>query len=1242
MKKIEQFTNQYSLQKTLRFKLIPVGDTQKNFELNRMLEQDKERAENYSKVKKIIDRYHRIYIEKMLSRFNSDPAFLDAVCEYAGLYYKHNKDDDDKTEIKEREKKLRALIARFLQSGDEYKDLFGQDLIKTLLPEVVENDEERTIVESFRGFSTYFTGFSKNRRNMYTDEEKATAISYRCINDNLPKFLDNAKIFMEKNLAGILFDKLEKLNDDFSGIYGTKIEDIFSIDYFPFVLSQRGIEAYNSFLGGYSNSDGSKIQGLNEFINLYNQSVDKTSRIPQMKLLFKQILSEKNSISFIPETFNSDDEVLFAVKSFFEEDERGVSVPKAIEKIEKVFNEIYDYNTTGIFVKNSLELTTLCSAAFGYWGTVQNAWNEEYDLLNKYKDTEKYRDTRKKAYKAVESFSLAEIQKYADMSVSDEETIPTVSEWVRGYIVEKCKFLIKEYETARSLIDNPYRESKRLYNNDLAIEKIKNALDSVKELEKALKMLIGTGKEENKDERFYGDILPHFERLCEIDGLYDKVRNYMTQKPYKTDKIKLNFQNPQFLGGWDRNKESDYSAVMLCKNGNYYIAVMAGKRLFENIPSVEQSESVYKKMIYKLLPGPNKMLPKVFFSKRGIETFNPPKEILEKYDLGTHKTGDSFNIDDCHRLIDYFKYAISIHPDWKQFGFCFSKTSSYKNIADFYNEVKNQGYKISFCDVPESYIDTLVSEGKLYLFQIYNKDFSQYSGGKPNLHTLYFKMLFDEENLKNVVFKLNGESEMFYREASISKDEMVVHPKNQPLNNKNKQNEKKSSTFAYDIIKDKRYTVDQFMIHIPITINFSANGNSNINLDVREALKDCDNNYVIGIDRGERNLLYVSVVNSKGGIIEQYSLNDIVNEYKGNTYKTDYHSLLDNREKERLNSRTNWKTVESIKELKEGYISQVVHKICRLVEKYDAIIVMEDLNFGFKRVRGGKFEKSVYQKFEKMLIDKLNYLVFKEKNIKDPGSVLRGLQLANQFESFNKLGKQTGFIFYVPAYLTSKIDPVTGFADFIHPRYESVSGAIGFIKCIDEIFYNSKGDYFEFGIDYAKFPKCVYYGKNKWTVCTFGNRIENVRSADKNNEWDSREINLTEKFKELFSSVGININSDIKTQVLSQSKKDFFVVFMRLLALTLQMRNSETGNKDIDYLISPVKNGEGEFYCSNNYKNAENSSLPKDADANGAYNIARKGLWIIDQLKKCNSENELKNAKLAVSNSEWIDYVQGI
>lgn len=217
---------------------------------------------------------------------------------------------------------------------------------------------------------------------------------------------------------------------------------------------------------------------------------------------------------------------------------------------------------------------------------------------------------------------------------------------------------------------------------------------------------------------------------------------------------------------------------------------------------------------------------------------------------------------------------------------------------------------------------------------------------------------------------------MFYRPASINEKEKITHPAYLPITNKNSLNPKHESTFAYDIIKDRRYTERQFLLHVPITLNFKAKDTKNKNLIngyVCKAIKDSENNYIIGIDRGERNLLYICVIDGQGDIVEQRSLNEIISD---NGYRVDYHKLLQGKEAGRDKARTEWKNIENIKELKEGYLSQVIHEICRLVLKYNAIIAMENLNFGFKRGRF-KVERQVYQKFENMLITKLNYLVQK-------------------------------------------------------------------------------------------------------------------------------------------------------------------------------------------------------------------------------------------------------------------------
>lgn len=1246
----EKFINRYQLSKTLRFSLIPIGKTEENFNKNLLLEQDKSRAENYAKVKEYIDRYHKDYIENVLTK-----AKIEKINEYADLYWKSNKDDSDTKDMESLENDMRKQIAKQLTSNENYKRLFKKELICEDLPSFLTDENEKEIVKSFDKFTTYFNGFNTNRENMYSSDNKSTAISYRCINDNLPRFLDNVKTF-QKIFDNLSDETITRLNTDLYNTFGRNIEDIFSVDYFEFVLAQSGIDKYNQMIGGYTCSDGTKIQGLNEYINLYNQQVaknDKSKRLPLMKPLYKQILSEKDSVSFIPEKFNSDNEVLFAIDEYYN------SHISDIDSLTNLLQSLNLYNANGIFVKSGTAVSDISNGAFNSWNVLGSAWNEKYEALHPVTSKtkiDKYIEKRDKAYKAIKSFSLFELQELGAKNGNE------ITDWYISSSNE-CNNKIKEtYLQAQELLKIDYEKNydKRLSKNEKATELIKNLLDAIKEFQQLIRPLNGTGKEDNKDELFYGKFTSLYDSIADIDRLYDKVRNYITKKPYSKDKIKLNFDNPTFLKGWALGNEFANSAQLLRDGDNYYLAIM-DKELKNNIPKKYNEpinkEDMLQKIIYQQAANPANDIPNLLVidgvtvkkngrkEKAGIyageniilenlrNTYLPDNINRIRKEKTFSTSNENFSKDDLCEYIQY--YICRAQEYYSSYNFTFKNVSKYKNFKEFLDDVNSQAYQIRYNNISKKQIMELVENGYIYLFQIYNKDFSKYSKGTPNLHTLYFKMLFDDKNLSNVVYKLNGEAEMFYREASIKNNEKIVHHANQSIKNKNPDNEKKESVFEYDIIKDKRFTKRQFSLHLPITINFKAHGQEILNNDVREAVKENDDNYIIGIDRGERNLIYICVINSSGKIVEQISLNEIISD---NGYKVNYQKLLNQKEKNRDKARKSWNSVENIKELKEGYISQVIHKICELVVKYDAVIAMEDLNFGFKR---GRFsvEKQVYQKFENMLISKLNLLIDKKAEPTEDGGLLRAYQLTNKYDGVNK-GKQNGIIFYVPAWDTSKIDPVTGFVNLLRPKYTSVSEAQKLFEAMDNIIYNANTDMFEFHIDYDKFPRCNSDYKKKWVICTNGDRIESFRNKAKNNEWDNRRIVLTDEFKALFKEFNVNCFDNLKDAILSISNVDFYKRLIKLLALTLQMRNSVIGSTlpEDDYLISPVADANGNFYDSRNYSGSK-ASLPCDADANGAYNIARKALWAINVLKNTPND-ELNKAKLAISNAQWLEYTQ--
>jgi len=434
---------------------------------------------------------------------------------------------------------------------------------------------------------------------------------------------------------------------------------------------------------------------------------------------------------------------------------------------------------------------------------------------------------------------------------------------------------------------------------------------------------------------------------------------------------------------------------------------------------------------------------------------------------------------------------------------------------------------------------------------------------------------------------------------------------------------KETSTFEYDLIKDKRYTKDQYTLHCPVTLNFKERGIERINDLVRQSLRENDDNYVIGIDRGERNLIYISVIDGKGKIVEQFSMNNLSS---GNDVSIDFHKMLETRERERDASRKNWNTIDNIKDLKQGYLSYVVKKICDLVVKYDAIVAMEDLNVGFKHGRE-KFERQVYQKFEKALVDKMSYIVNKNASPHSDGGLFRAYQLTNK--KYNENEKQNGFIFYVRAWNTSKIDPTTGFVNMLPLKYQSKEKAKEFFDKFEDIFYDESKDMFGFTFGYDDFGINIDH-KNEWTAYSNGERIITVRNSF--GKWDKEKIALTPAFKKLFDDYNVDCRGDVKRQIMNVDDKDFFVRLYKLLSYTMQLRNSDDVD---DYILSPVVNSEGNFFDSRN----SDGSLPCDADANGAYHIAKKAMWAIGKIKEADEES-FKKTSLAIDNKTWLEFVQ--
>jgi CRISPR-associated protein Cpf1 len=125
--KFTDFTGLYSLSKTLRFELKPIGKTLENIKKAGLLEQDQHRADSYKKVKKIIDEYHKAFIEKSLSNFElkyQSEDKLDSLEEYLMYYSMKRIEKTEKDKFAKIQDNLRKQIADHLKGDESYKTIF--------------------------------------------------------------------------------------------------------------------------------------------------------------------------------------------------------------------------------------------------------------------------------------------------------------------------------------------------------------------------------------------------------------------------------------------------------------------------------------------------------------------------------------------------------------------------------------------------------------------------------------------------------------------------------------------------------------------------------------------------------------------------------------------------------------------------------------------------------------------------------------------------------------------------------------------------------------------------------------------------------------------------------------------------------------------------------------------------------------------------------------------------------------
>lgn len=189
------------------------------------------------------------------------------------------------------------------------------------------------------------------------------------------------------------------------------------------------------------------------------------------------------------------------------------------------------------------------------------------------------------------------------------------------------------------------------------------------------------------------------------------------------------------------------------------------------------------------------------------------------------------------------------------------------------------------------------------------------------------------------------------------------------------------------------------------------------------------------------------------------------------------------------------------------------------------------------------------------------------------------------------------------------------------------------------IHYDKKLDAFAFEFTYDE--NNSDFNKN-WTVYTHGERIVFDQKTKKQKiYYPSNQIKTMFSSMELEYKSERNLMDDLENieerktfDVGTGNKEYFWDSFYKCFKDTLQMRNSvpNSSKAEDDYLISPVMAEDGTFFDSRDqFKLGKDengnwiSKLPVDADANGAYHIALKGLYLLKNDFNLNDKGYIEN-----------------
>lgn len=1245
---LKDLKNIFSVNKTLKLEIVPTEGTKKQIEKFTILEKDKALAEKAGKLLPVLDRLNRDFLKGALSSMSISPET------WGELVAAWRERKDVKGGGKKRwEDQYKQAVNAFIgsiknQSGFAmYVAATPNDLLKKIVLPMYKDRPEEEVFKALDGKCAMLAYYMRSRDFLYTSS-KSGSVCQRALWTNLGLFADNCAAWEDfKARFPELVPDVDHAAREVRGSMFACAEDMFRPENYGKFILQGGINQYNAVINGWT--DGDKLRkGLAQMLKERKDKSDGEMKMPAFKKLQKQVMSDEDSVSFVPVQFVNDDEAYVALRGYVDRLENG----DIVEGCSNVLRWIGNYDSEAVTFSKR-DICFMSHKMYGEWRAVFDAL---VSLIDSRVAEKKMTKGDRKKYFDRERWPLADIQAAidADENLAGKSFAAAISDKYTEDISDT-----RHGENGHGSIDESLAEIRRICDGRKGLSsgkqdnpRLRAALQVILDAYRYVRMLMPnlSKKEEGKktldditDMNLRNDLEPYAEVFGGIVRLYNAVEALCRSKEVMSSKTQLYFNNSSFLEGWAYGTGGEFDnilnkgGVLLCQNGHYWLGVLnrysgesagrgentaAMRAVLKNIYNGDDGSGCKAFWQETMNGGARQSVPRLITSKKNAALLGLPGWVM---DIFRRKTYNELDADTLHAMLHEICRALPKHPS---FAVLARKSflencnpEAYGSWGEFCDAFTETMYVVNWKPASMAAAEDAVKKGLMLLFEITSAGLRKWlrdEDGRTvrDMQTINFLDAMNgthDTALKGyatIYFHAANEGEKkMHRKGSMLVNKKTAAGERIPddihseiflhVNGSKKPLSPEAQAWMKDaVIKEARFDLvrnashfrDRYVLHLPVLLAQSAPaeekyGLAPVNAAVNEWLAENPRPNVLGINRGENNLLYGVVMDASGKILFQRSFN-IVN-------GTNYRDRIADAARTYLAVRDNWQDPDTVADLKRGFIGEAVAEIAALAYKYKAVIALESLDDKFKNDRA-QLGQTIYRKFETMLLDKLRWYVPDKSK---PNEVLQ-LSAGPRAIGDYTMG-QNGIVFFVSPWGTSSMDPKTGFVNLL-PVFNAKKASQKrdlFNKMTDVV---RKGSDYELTFDYKKYGVEKPGPKTVWTVSTAGERISVVTENGTRSE---KRVYPTALFDmALRGADGATIK-----EKLANLQGDNLDKAVEALRLTLQMRNCNVGAHE-DVFRSPVKGG----LVTDRAKEWE----PKTTDAVTAYNLARKALWLIESGKK--------------------------